>query len=88
MNSGGIIARGDGWRIRELIDGRYVAEVYRRLAIRKRWVGLTVCENKSVDIGVWVAEDDPDYRYCLGTHHQCITALAESGIGRNMEERA
>jgi hypothetical protein len=66
-------ATGSAWRIRQLIDGRYVAEE-RRGWIFKTWVAVDL---KSPNF-CWDV-NDKFYRDCIGDAAQCLKALAGRG---------
>ncbi len=72
-------ARGSAWRIRQLIDGRYVAEE-RRGWIFKTWVAVDLKSPRFL----WDANDE-FYRDCIGDADSCLKALA--GRGHSMPNR-
>lgn len=64
-------------RIRQVCDGRFIAEVARGFLFPK-WYGVDLISSPFC----WDKENG-NYRDCLGTRDQCVRALAQRGVSPN-----
>jgi hypothetical protein len=76
-----IVRQGKDWRIRKLIDGRYIAERFVRDRLAGgEWRGIDISNHEYI----W---PEKYMHYCVGTMKQAIIALACRGIGADEENK-
>jgi hypothetical protein len=67
-------------RIRQVCDGRFIAEVVRG-ALFPKWHGVDLRSSPYC----WDKENG-NYRDCIGTQEECLKALALRGISPNTDQ--
>lgn len=67
-------SEGEGWRIVETVDGRFVAQERVGIWPFRFWIGVDLYHTQFR----WT-RSSKFYKDCIGSHEQCIKALGSRG---------